>query len=105
MITGATTKGDKEAREREKVKPIVFTTFSMMGEGTNLDWLATCILAMPRSKVTQPVGRIRREYPDKLPPVVMDVVDDDSPVFSGYANSRLAWYESIGCTVKDMTGG
>ena len=100
---GAQTKAEKQAREREKVKPIVFTTYQMMSEGTSLDWLDTCILAMPRSNVVQPVGRIRREYPDKGTPVVMDIQDHDSPVFSSYAASRLRWYESIGCRVVHMS--
>ena len=99
---------DHEGREerrarREKVKPVMFTTFSMMSEGTSLDWIDTCILAMPRSNVIQPVGRIRREHPDKAPPVVMDIVDQDSPVFNAYAAGRLKWYRSIGCEIKDMT--
>ena len=102
FYVGATTKAEKDAREREKVKPIIFATYGMMSEGTSIDWIDTCILAMPRSAVTQPVGRIRREYPDKLPPVVMDVIDGDSPVFQGYANARLKWYRSIGCAVKDF---
>ncbi len=102
FYVGATTKAEKEHREREKVKPILFTTYSMMSEGTSLDWLDTCILAIPRSAVTQPVGRIRREYPDKADPVVMDVIDSDSPVFLGYANSRAKWYKSINAIVKDM---
>ena len=99
---GAQTKAEREQREREKVKPILFTTYTMMGEGTSIDWLDACLLAMPRANVTQPVGRIRREFPDKGEPVVLDVVDQDSPVFSGYAASRLRWYESIGAVVKDM---
>ncbi|MCL4743817.1 MAG: DEAD/DEAH box helicase family protein [Burkholderiaceae bacterium] len=99
---GAQGKAEREAREREKVKPILFTTYTMMGEGTSIDWIDTCLLAMPRANVTQPVGRIRREYPDKGTPVVMDVQDHDSPVFSGYAGSRLKWYKSIGCELKEM---
>jgi superfamily II DNA or RNA helicase len=99
---GATTKAERSHREREKVKPILFTTFVMMGEGTSLDWLDTCLLGMPRSQVTQPVGRVRREYLDKGPPVVIDVVDHDSPVFSSYAESRLRWYKKIGCQIKQM---
>ncbi|WP_162742352.1 DEAD/DEAH box helicase [Nitratireductor sp. OM-1] len=99
---GATTKADKEHREREKVKPILFTTYAMMGEGTSIDWLDTCILAMPRAAPLQAVGRIRREYPDKKEPVVMDVIDADSPVFLAYSNSRAKWYSSIGAEVKDM---
>ena len=102
FYVGAHNKAEKEAREREKVKPIIFTTYAMMSEGTSLDWLDTCILAMPRSAVTQPVGRIRREFDDKLDPVVMDVVDSDSPVFHGYASARMRWYASLKCEVKDM---
>jgi len=98
---GASLKAEKEQREREKVKPILFATYAMMSEGTSIDWLDTCILAMPRSHVTQPVGRIRREYPNKHPPVVMDVIDDDSPVFEAYSKSRAKWYASIGCIVKE----
>lgn len=102
FYVGATTKAEKQTREREKVKPILFTTYAMMGEGTSIDWIDTGLQAMPRSNVIQPCGRIRREYPDKGPPVWMDVVDSDSPVFSGYAANRLDWYRSIGAEVKDM---
>jgi superfamily II DNA or RNA helicase len=99
---GATSKAAKEHREREKVKPILFTTYSMMGEGTSIDWLDTCLLAMPRASVKQPVGRIRREYPDKKEPVVMDVIDADSPIFLNYSSARLKWCNSLGATVKDF---
>lgn len=99
---GAQTKAEKEARDRAKVRPILFTTYSMMGEGTNIPWLDCGLMAIPRSNVEQPCGRIRREYPDKPPPVWLDVVDEDSPVFSGYAASRLRWYGNIGAIVKVM---
>ncbi|MEY9560506.1 DEAD/DEAH box helicase [Sinorhizobium fredii] len=99
---GTTSKHDEEQRERDKVKPILFTTYSMMGEGTDLPWLDACLLTMPRSSVEQPVGRIRREYPDKAQSVVIDVADFDSPVFAGYAHNRARWYEKIGAVVKQM---
>ena len=102
FYVGATTKAEKATREREKTRPILFTTYSMMSEGTSLDWLDTCILAMPRSHVIQPVGRIRRDYAGKHPPVVIDVMDTDSPVFEGYSKSRAKWYEAIGCIVKEV---
>ena len=102
FYVGATTKAEKEHREREKVKSVLLTTYTMMGEGTSIDWLDTCILAMPRAKVEQPVGRIRREYPDKKTPVVMDIMDHDSPVFSAYVSSRGKWYAAIGAELKDI---
>ncbi len=99
---GATTKDERAARDQAAGRPVMFTTYGMCGEGTNLPWLDTCLFAIPRSQVEQPAGRIRREYPDKAPPVVMDLVDLDSPVFAGYAASRMRWYRSIGAVVKDM---
>jgi superfamily II DNA or RNA helicase len=101
FYVGATTKAEKDKREKEKLKPILFTTYNMMGEGTSIDWLDTAILAMPRANVAQPVGRIRREYEDKRFPVVMDVLDDDSPVLAKFGHARLKWFKSIGAEVKD----
>jgi len=99
---GANTKAEKLAREKEKEKPIVLTTYTMTAEGTDVPRWDTCILAMPRSNVEQPVGRIRREHPEKAHPVVMDIQDHDSPVFSAYANRRMEWYRKIGAEIKVM---
>ncbi len=102
LYVGASTKAELAHREKIKGRPVLFTTFSMMSEGTNLPWLDTCILAMPRSRVTQPVGRIRREYEGKGEPVVLDFIDSSSPVFAGYAAKRLQWYQKIGCKIVEM---
>lgn len=102
LYIGATSKAERIERDKQAVKPILLTTYTMMGEGTDIPWLDTCVLAMPRSNVKQPVGRIRREYDGKLDPVVMDLMDHDSPVFSNYAATRAKWYGSIGAEMKDM---
>lgn len=98
---GAQTKAEQEARAKATTKPILLTTPQMMGEGTDLPWYDTCLLAIPRSSIEQIIGRIRREYPDKKEPVVMDLLDNDSPLFSGYASQRRSTYRKIGATVKD----
>lgn len=103
LYVGASTKAELAHREKIKGRPMLFTTYSMMAEGTNLPWLDTCGLAMPRSKVTQPVGRIRREYEGKGEPVVLDFVDGSSPVFAGYAAKRMDWYRKLGCKVVEMS--
>jgi len=100
---GATSKADKERRGKEIYKPILFTTYAMMGEGTSFDWFDSCLLAMPRANVAQPVGRIRRTYENKKPPITIDIIDEDSPVFLGYARSRLKWYEKIGAQIKQIS--
>jgi len=101
MYVGSQSKADKIARDAEKTRPVIFTTYGMCSEGTDLPWLDTCLLAMPRSNVIQPVGRIRRQCEGKRLPVVIDMVDTDSPVFMSYARARMKWYQNLGSEVHD----
>jgi superfamily II DNA or RNA helicase len=97
--------GNKKARQAQreaaKAKAVVLATYQMASEATDVPWWDTCVLAIPRADVVQIVGRIRREYPDKGLPVVLDIVDEDSPVYAAFAKKRLRWYESIGCEIRD----
>jgi len=93
-------KARKVQREQAKAKAVVLATYQMASEATDVPWWDTCVLAIPRSDVVQIVGRIRREYPGKTQPVVLDIVDGDSPVYEAFARKRLAWYKSIGCELR-----
>jgi superfamily II DNA or RNA helicase len=86
-------------KDRASVCPIILATYGMMGVGTNIPWLDACVLAIPRADVVQIVGRILREYPGKPQPLVLDLVDDDSPVYEGFFKKRYRWYKSIGATI------
>lgn len=98
---GQSTKAGKEKRQAQKSRPVLLSTFSMMSEGTSIDELDTCLLAMPRGDVVQPVGRVRRLKEDKRFSLVIDLVDDDSPVFKSYAMKRLRWYKSLKCEIEE----
>lgn len=96
--------GMKEAElDYAKGKPLIFATYKMMGEGTDIPWLDACILGTPKSNVKQYVGRVLREYPDKKQPVVFDVSDLDSHVFRAYSKNRFKWFRSIGADIKMMS--
>jgi len=87
--------GMKEAdREAAKKKHLVWATYGMVGEGTDVPWWDTMILGTPRANVKQAIGRVLREHPGKLRPMIVDLVDQESYVFSGYFKSRLALYNS-----------
>lgn len=90
---------EREVREKHSIRPIVLATYAMASEATNLPWLDTCILMTPKADVVQIVGRIRREYEDKKPPVVVDLVDRDSRVLASYSLARVKWYRSLGAQV------
>lgn len=86
--------------EKAKTKPVIFATYGMMAEGTDIPWLDCVVLATPRSNIKQPVGRVLREHPDKPQPVVLDFVDHDSPLYAGWARRRELIYAELGATVK-----
>jgi superfamily II DNA or RNA helicase len=96
-------KHEKEAqREKVKGKKIILATYKMCSEATDIPWLDCAVLGTPKSDVNQIVGRIRREWPDKLQPVVFDPLDEGSRVLTAYAGSRKKWYEAINAHVKNM---
>ena len=89
-----------EKREKIAAKPVIFSTYRMMGEGTNIPWLDTAVLAMPLANVEQAIGRILREYPDKPTPVVVDIQDQSSSVFDLYGQKRRKLYATMGATTR-----
>lgn len=91
-----------DERNVAKGRKIMLATYKMMGEGTNIPWLDTCVFGTPRSDIVQIIGRILREYPDKKQPVAIDVQDTDSPVLKGYSAARLAYYRQIGAEIKHI---
>lgn len=83
-------------------KRVVFATYKMMSEGTDIGWLDCAIMTTPRSDVEQIIGRVLREYPDKPTPIVWDLVDVDSEVFSGYFYKRRKFYYSIKAEILNL---
>ena len=80
--------------EKASVKPVVFATYGMVALGTNGPWWDAMILGTPKGDAKQTIGRILREYPDKKTPVVFDVVDICSELFTDWAFGRDGYYKS-----------
>lgn len=92
----------KYDREQAKGKRILFATYMMMKEGTDIPWFDTIIFGTPRSDIEQAAGRILREYPDKVMPIMFDRIDKDSAVFLGYSQRRGEYYARMGAEVKNL---
>lgn len=73
----------------------------MTAEATDIPRMDTLVMATPKSDVRQIVGRILRPHKDKAEPLVLDVIDFSSNVFSSYWRSRRKWYLSVGAEVSD----
>jgi len=96
--------GGLTSAQREKAKDgsVILATYQMTAEATDIPDLDTLVMATPKSDVRQIVGRILRFVEGKPEPVVFDIVDETSSVFSGFAASRKRWYSSIGAKLKTM---
>jgi len=94
---GALMAGPKIDAELAKLPDtkLVFATYSLLEEGYDDPLLDTLILATPRSRIQQTIGRIERTHDGKLRPLVFDVVDDFSVYPSMWAK-RKTFYKSRG---------
>ena len=81
---------------------VLLASYAMASEAMNIKSLNTVLLASPRKKVEQSVGRILRERPSerKVMPLIVDVVDSHG-VYQGQWRKRRAFYKA--CGYKIMT--
>jgi superfamily II DNA or RNA helicase len=90
----------EEDRAKSKKGRIILCTYQMTAEATDIPGADTLVMMTPKSDVRQIVGRVIRFLPDKKEPLVFDLVDYSSPLFSGYAKARQEWYKSVGAKIE-----
>jgi hypothetical protein len=97
-----------DLKEAFKTKRVVFATYGAAREGNSRDDLDFLILAIPTGNVEQAIGRIQRSMEGKKQPIVMDLIDTQSPLnrakekmFEVQANQRKSFYQKMGWEVKD----
>jgi superfamily II DNA or RNA helicase len=74
---------------------IVVATYQFLEEGYDDPYIDTLVMALPRSKIQQVVGRAERTHKNKLVPLIIDIIDTFS-VFEGMSWKRRAFYKSRG---------
>jgi superfamily II DNA or RNA helicase len=76
---------------------VLLATYAMASEAMNIKSLNCVILASPRKKVEQSVGRILRERPSerKVNPLIVDVIDSHS-TYIGQWRKRKQFYKDCG---------
>lgn len=95
MVIGSTEERDELHAELErKEKDILHGSISIYKEGISLDFLSCLILGAPINNdplLEQLIGRIQRKYPEKLTPIVVDIVLKGA-TGRKQAQSRAAYY-------------
>lgn len=79
-------------------RQMLFATFQMAQEGLDIPDLDTLFLVTPKGDIVQAVGRILRAHPDKRPPIVLDIVDNQIGMCANLAKKRAKQYREMGCT-------
>lgn len=86
----------QEAREQASKADVICGTYAMAQEGLDIPRLDTLVLATPKTSITQSVGRILRDSPDKKDPIVVDFVDERITILNSYWGARMTRYNSLG---------
>jgi superfamily II DNA or RNA helicase len=102
VYVGSTKKKDREAivTKERRGNTVLLSTYAMASEALDIPPLDTLVLATPKWKMEQVMGRILRTLPGKKTPVVVDVVDNFS-VFARSAQARRTQYKRMGATVHE----
>ena len=83
---------------------ILWASYAMASEAMNIKTLNCVVMASPRRKIEQSIGRILRQRPEErsLAPLIIDVVDVHGPMCSQSRN-RIQFYRKCGYKVIDGT--
>lgn len=81
----------QEALTKAEECDIIFGTFDMAEEGLDIPNLNTIVLATPKPKVVQSVGRILRLEDYEIAPEVIDIADQLS-LFTNFGIARKKYY-------------
>lgn len=106
LLTGEISKTDLRNAERqieEKGCDVIVATGKYLGEGTDIPFLDTLLIATPVSwegVVSQYAGRIAREYENKIETCIYDYVDICVPQFARMYSKRLTTYRKLGYVSK-----
>lgn len=73
LFTGETKEADRHVQLQRRV---VMCSYGMANEGLDKKEADTCVMATPKARVTQCIGRIQRPCETKMAPLVLDVSDD-----------------------------
>ena len=85
----------ESVKAKDPTTRLVFASYAMLEEGYDDPVLDCLVLATPRSRIQQTVGRIERTMDGKLKPMVIDIMDPFS-VYPAMWAKRFAFYKSRG---------
>jgi superfamily II DNA or RNA helicase len=97
-----------EGRDESSAKQIILASFAMSAEGMNIRDLNTVVLATPKTRIEQAVGRIFRLKKEErtFAPLIYDVIDLPHDVLIRQYSQRAKFYKQCGYRIfmKELGG-
>ena len=97
-----------EGRDKSSAEQIILATFAMSAEGMNIRDLNTVVLATPKTRIEQAVGRIFRLKKEErtFAPLIFDVIDTPHDVLCRQYKQRATFYKQCGYRIfmKELGG-
>jgi len=90
-----------ESLEKSSKCDILFASYQLVSEGTDIPTLNTLIMTTPKKQIEQVVGRILRAK-TQFTPLILDIVDSSFSVYQNQSYYRNRYYRKCNYSIEDI---
>lgn len=94
----------KDLEKTAGTSKVVLATYGLTKMGTDIPDLSGLVYATPQTDVEQAQGRIERSLVGKKSPIVVDIVDTQYTLTTGWALARERFYRKKRLKIKEVGG-
>ena len=91
-----------ESLEKSSKCDILFASYQLVSEGTDIPTLNTLIMTTPKKQIQQVVGRILRAK-TKFTPLILDVIDSSFSVYQNQSYFRNRYYRKCNYSIDNIS--
>ena len=90
-----------ESLEKSSKCDILFASYQLVSEGTDIPTLNTLIMTTPKKQIQQVVGRILRKKTE-FTPLILDIVDSSFSVYQNQSYYRNRYYRKCNYSIENI---
>jgi hypothetical protein len=90
-----------ESLEKSSKADILFASYQLVSEGTDIPTLNTLIMTTPKKRIEQVVGRILRKKTE-FTPLILDIVDCSFSVYQNQSYFRNRFYRKCNYSIENV---
>ena len=90
-----------ESLEKSSKCDILFASYQLVSEGTDIPTLNTLIMTTPKKQIQQVVGRILRSKTE-FTPLILDIVDSSFSVYKNQSFYRNRYYRKCNYSIENI---